>query len=344
MALFRDIALTNEDYFRAVVLYGRNGASYKFALAESLIQLASQGKDFATLGELAIPFSDAICRHLETEDKQTTSRTSTFLNQLRKFNRNEIDAEEKLDSTIRLGFVNVIDAFHVVGTEDVKTRFFRDDRKSPRPGIQLTDELLEMVRSRDSVDLTTENESRWNMVEFAWANNTPIRLVTLDFDERLESFFGLDKQSGRRGVTNARHALNGYQRGKCFYCNNQIFLGELGSLSQRGEVDHFFPHVLKRHEFGPDVDGVWNLVLACQECNRGSKGKSTKVPTLKLLERLYQRNNFLISSHHPLRDTLIRQIGSSSADQLKFLQACHNKAKKALIHEWETTPVQNPTF
>jgi len=336
MALFRDIALTSEDYFRAVVLYGRNVASYKFALAESLIQLASQGKDFATLGELAIPFSDAICRHLETEDKQTTSRTSTFLNQLRKFNRNEIDDEEKLDSTIRLGFVNVIDAFHVVGTEDVKTRFFRDDRKSSRPGIQLTDELLEMVRSRDSVDLTTENESRWNMVEFAWANNTPIRLVTLDFDERLESFFGLDKQSRRRGVTNARHALNGYQRGKCFYCNNQIFLGELGPLSQRGEVDHFFPHVLQRNGgIDVDLDQAWNLVLACNRCN-GAAGKRDLCPALPYVEDLNTRNEYLISSHHPLRESIIARTGNKSSERRAFLQTCYDSAKRALVHTWET--------
>ena len=44
--------------FRGVVLYGRNVASYKFALAESLITLASKGKDYFRLEDLAVPFFD----------------------------------------------------------------------------------------------------------------------------------------------------------------------------------------------------------------------------------------------------------------------------------------------
>jgi hypothetical protein len=89
--LFKSVPLASEDYFRAVVLYGRNVASYKFALAESLISISQEGKDSATLAELALPFSEALCRHLALQDKQTTSRTSTFLDTLRRFNRGEID-------------------------------------------------------------------------------------------------------------------------------------------------------------------------------------------------------------------------------------------------------------
>ena len=58
MPLFKDISLTDQDFFRAVVLYGRNVASYKFALAESLITLASEGKDYVRLEDLAVPFFD----------------------------------------------------------------------------------------------------------------------------------------------------------------------------------------------------------------------------------------------------------------------------------------------
>jgi hypothetical protein len=91
--------------------------------------------------------------------------------------------------------------------------------------------------------------------------------------------------------------LNGYQKGKCFYCFADIYLEGLAIP----DVDHFFPHVLKVVGFD-GIDGVWNLVLACQQCNRGIGGKSDRVPTLHLLERLHLRNEFLIESHHPLRD------------------------------------------
>ena len=109
------------------------------------MSIAQEGKDSATLAELAVPFSDALCRHLDLQDKQTTSRTSTFLDMLRRFNQGEIDLEEKLGSTVRLGFVNVIDAFHVVGSGEVPVRLFHDERQSAQPGIRLTDALLEMA-------------------------------------------------------------------------------------------------------------------------------------------------------------------------------------------------------
>ena len=42
-----------EDYWRAIILFGRNVASYKFALGQSLIGLAAQGREFVTLEEPA---------------------------------------------------------------------------------------------------------------------------------------------------------------------------------------------------------------------------------------------------------------------------------------------------
>ena len=99
MTLLDDISPTDKDFFRAVVLYGRNVASYKFALAESLIGIASEGKDYVRLQDLAVPFSEAICRHLKIQDKQNTNPSNSFLDKLRAFNRGEISVAEKIDST-----------------------------------------------------------------------------------------------------------------------------------------------------------------------------------------------------------------------------------------------------
>ncbi|MDF5722160.1 MAG: hypothetical protein PUP91_17065 [Rhizonema sp. PD37] len=35
---------TLEEYWRAIILFGKNAASYKFALAQSLLELAPTGK------------------------------------------------------------------------------------------------------------------------------------------------------------------------------------------------------------------------------------------------------------------------------------------------------------
>ena len=334
-SLFETISPTSENHFRAVVLIGRNVASYKFALAESLISIAQEGKDSATLAELAVPFSNALCRHLTIEDKQTTSRTSTFLDTLRRFNRGEIDIDERIDSTVKLGFVNVIDAFHVVGSSKVP-RLFHDDRKSSQPGIKLTDELLEMAAGSTLDDLSKENESRWRLVETAWALNIPQRLITVDVDQGLE--LGVtDSRNRRRSVTKARNALNGYQYGRCFYCGGEIHL-ESGSVpAQRGEVDHFFPHVLQRKSaIGVDLDQVWNLVLACNGCN-GAAEKGDACPDDSYVERLYFRNEHLIKSHHPLRESIIARTGSTESARRIFLQSCFKSAKASLIHTWRWT-------
>ena len=336
MTLFKEIPLSDKDYFRAVILYGANVASYKFALAESIIGIAAEGKDFATLTNLALPFSDALCRHLEIQDKQTTSRTSRFLDMLRGFNRGEIDIDEKIDSTVRLGFVNVIDAFHVVHAKEIPIRFFHDERKSPQPGIRLTDELLEMAADIENKDLLKETESRWRLVETAWRYNMPRRLITVDYDKGLESFFVTDSKERRHSVTNARYALNGYQRGKCFYCNRQVHLEDWRLLEQRGEVDHVFPHILQRNgDVGIDLDQAWNLVLACNKCN-GSGGKRDHCPDISYVEDLHHRNENLIMSHHPLRESIIVRTGKAPSDRKTFLNDCHAIAKRSLIHSWKT--------
>ena len=85
--------------------------------------------------------------HPQTErraDKQGTSPQSKFLDACRAFNRGESNETLLIDTTARLGFVNVIDAFHVVGGEEVPIRFSREERRSSTPGLRLEDHFLEL--------------------------------------------------------------------------------------------------------------------------------------------------------------------------------------------------------
>ena len=66
-----------------------------------------------------------------------------------------------------------------------------------------------------------------------------------------------------------------------------------GSQEDTCDVDHFFPHTLQPHMQDVNLDGVWNLVLACPDCNRGLEGKWAQVPAARYLERLHKRNEFL---------------------------------------------------
>ena len=57
MAQFLERDRTLENYWRAVILFGQNVASYKFSLAKSLIELSNHGRESVRLEDLAEPFS-----------------------------------------------------------------------------------------------------------------------------------------------------------------------------------------------------------------------------------------------------------------------------------------------
>ena len=61
---------------------------------------------------------------VKQNEKQITSSNSKFLNSLKKFNTGEIKIEERNEITKKLGFVNVIDAFHEVNGKTIPKKFF----------------------------------------------------------------------------------------------------------------------------------------------------------------------------------------------------------------------------
>ncbi len=146
------------------MLRGRNVASFKFTLAKSVLTLAESGRTAASLEELAVPFSQELCAHIKEVDTQSTSTGSRFLDACPHFNAGRITNDELISTTALLGFNNVIDAFHVVGSGDVATRFFVDERQQSLRGIRFTDELLQLAAQADACQpLQAEAESRWRL-------------------------------------------------------------------------------------------------------------------------------------------------------------------------------------
>ena len=329
---FLEVNPSREDYWRSVVLFGLNVASYKFALAKALLELAPTDQNFVRLDELAVPFAKHLTEHVKIADKQATSSSSRFLNSIRKFNSGEIHHDALIEQTVSLGFNNVIDAFHVVNRAPIPVRFFTDERKQ-RGGIVITDELFRLKESVQFANLSPEAEGRWRLVETAWHLKLNPALLMVQYDQTSSLLFARNERRERIDVTSSRQALDGYQKGKCFYCFRDISI--VAGNDALADVDHFFPHTLMtRSETNENLNGVWNLVLACRGCNRGEEGKSARVPQLKYLERLHKRNTFLINSHHPLRETLIAQTGETEALRQAFLQRQYTNAKSLLIHEW----------
>ena len=328
-----------EDYWRGIILFGRNVATYKFALGRALLELKPQAGQIVTLEELAAPFAAHICSHLKLAAKQGTSRASRFLDECRRANAGELNQAELVERAVRLGFNNVIDAFHVVGQAEIPQRFFVDERRGSR-GIRMTQAFSDLLGGGQGPNLPVEADARWRLVETAWELGVSPALLAVSHDPATESLFVIDAARRRKAITGARDALSGYQKGHCFYCFESFSLAGI----EPPDIDHFFPHSLKALGVREAVDGIWNLVLACRRCNRGVAGKSNRVPGIRLLERLSTRNEFLIASHHPLRETLMAQTGASEDERRSYLNAFHTHATAALIHQWNPAEIADPLF
>jgi hypothetical protein len=341
MNSFTDVLPSLEDYWRSIILFGRNTASYKFALAKTLMEIAPSGRTSITWESLAEPFSRNITEHLKICDKQACSQSSRFLDACRQFNSGQLDQQGLIDATVRLGFENVIDAFHIVGSGEISTKFFRGTRKGQK-AITIDDNLFALLDRYQYQNLPDEVEARWRLVESAWQLGMSKNLVLVDYREQNGVLIPETLSFRRTTVTSCRSALNGYQKGKCFYCFGDISIQE--ESNNLADVDHFFPHILKPYRIAHPIDGVWNLVLACKTCNRGVDGKFERIPEIQYLQRLHKRNEFLISSHHPIRETLIAQTGKSTQDRITFLQLSFHDAKRMLIHTWKPHLENTPVF
>lgn len=355
---FVDVEPTLENYWRAIILFGKNTASYKFALAKSLIDVSLERKsDLIALDDLALPYALHLTEHLKHSPKQSTAKTSQFIQACQDYNEGKIDEDRLVQITKKEGFKYVLDAFHVVNTKAIQERFydvvneefFIDERKFNK-GIRLTDNLFKLfyVYDNSAKDLNQETESRWNLVEKAWELNINKNLIAVEFDQETKQLFAHDTKHRRTNITTSRGALNGYQKSRCFYCFKEISISSADELL--ADVDHFFPYLLKPEVANAgccrpvNVDGVWNLVLSCSECNRGESGKFAQVPSIELLNRLYTRNEYLIGSHHPLRETLIMQTGSNERDRKYFLDKSYRFSKERLIHSWQPKAQGISTF
>ena len=70
MAAFLEVQPSAENRWRALVLLGRNTASYKVALAQALLELNREPGELIKLEELALPFAKALSAHVREAPKQ----------------------------------------------------------------------------------------------------------------------------------------------------------------------------------------------------------------------------------------------------------------------------------
>lgn len=325
-----------ESYFRGILLFGKNTASYKFALGKTLLELAERDVDFVSEKELSIPFIKYTNEHYQNGRNQITSRSSAYFDAFQKYNVDKVSLDEMISLTINNPFKNVIDRFHTVNEAELPFKFYDKSVRNGVKGIVLTDHLYQLRETDQFTNLFWETEARWSLVETAWSIKISPNLINIAYDDEDKMLFTtlLDGYSKRTTITSSREALNGYQRGRCFYCSFNISISSL--TENLTDVDHFIPFALQATaKQDLNINGIWNLVLACKECNRGMNGKFMRLPTTEYLKKLYVRNEYLISSNHPLKETLINQTGKNPITRRNFLKDIYKYAIDNLLFTWE---------
>lgn len=341
------------EVFRAIILYGANTASYKFALGQSLLELSLAGKDFVKLEELAVPFSRQVVEHIRSGKRQSTSVSSKFIYGCQLYVDGKIDQGELIEHTTRYGFKNVIDAFPNlrIGQGD-QVQFYQKAVRDNRKGIVLTDNLHKMVREQQADNLIHEIEGRWNLVETSWSEQNSALLI--EYDDINQLFVAKSGGSNesylnshlRKPVTYARKPLSGYQKGRCFYCYDDISVDS--NRPNTAAVDHFFPismqtRIASRAHL--NLNDVWNLVLACKCCNgENSDSKWKHTPARHLLHDLERRNNYYIESKHPLGQTIMQLTGRSAAGRRGYLDSVFALAKEVSSYEWSPKEIKGLPF
>ncbi|TCC97125.1 HNH endonuclease family protein [Pedobacter hiemivivus] len=321
-----------ESQWRSLILFGKNSATYKFAFAKSLIHLIDNQTTSISLADLAVPFAGHIVNHLKASDKQGSSQSSKFLNSCRAFINNELSQDQLYRDTEKYGFVNVIDAFQNVNGGAIPNVFYEKNFAADKKEIIITDSLLKLRDTFQFKNLDQEVEARWKLVETAWSLNVNRNLLEVKYDALDSMLFVQNNFMRRVNITSVRDALNGYQKGKCFYSYQDISIRKGDELNMCA-IDHFLPHLHKQyhHNEGANINGVWNLVLTDKRINNN---KSARIPEKRFLERLFNRNEFYIESKHPLAETIINQTGTTRAQRIAFLEKQYNLASELAIHKW----------
>lgn len=320
-----------ESQWRAIILFGKNSATYKFAFAKSLLSLVENQKTRISLSDLAIPFAESTVEHLRIYDKQGSSSGSAFLNACRDYIHDKITQDQLYELTQKHGFNYVIDAFQVVNGAMIPDKLYEKNFGSGSKEIVITDNLLKLKELFQYRNLSHEVEARWKLVETAWNLQINPNILEVQYDEDKSLFFIENNLMRRIDITSVRSSLNGYQKGKCFYSLHEISINPADQ--NLCEVDHFLPHVNKLHHSrqGANINGVWNLVLADSAVNLDKKAK---IPEKHFLERLFNRNEYYIESKHPLAETIINQTGNTREKRRKFLEAHYNLALSLSIQTW----------
>lgn len=281
------------DYWKALILYGLNTATYKIALGKTLLNLAGRGKTHISWEELSNEFFGQYLQRLSIEDPmpqlENPGRLTVMERIVQKYKAGRIDRGAAVEEVGKEAFGDVIRRFHNLGRFKIpglSKMFYEFDFGKE---LILTDPLF-LIGESNIGELHDELEARWGLLEGAFViSNSDYRLG----NELREIYIanGYD----RRSLAELVPFLKGYQGDVCFFCGESILPDDV-------HVDHLLPRQVLEH------DEIWNLVLAHSYCNQL---KSDRIVGEHYVQKLVARNENIMGSNHPWKHKISQALGKT---------------------------------
>ncbi|MDQ1255003.1 MAG: hypothetical protein QG646_4282 [Euryarchaeota archaeon] len=303
---------TSKDYWRALILYGKQQSTYKIALGNCLLKYSAENNDRVSLDDLTQDFFDLYAERLKAGKPQQgiMGRKTVVEREIDAINLADKSVEKSLETIKKVSLNDmVLQRFNVLYNRQIPEPFYTTSDDSEY--LILNNNLLSIFSDSEYDMLTSELSSRWDLLEHAFEMMNNIE--ALDVDEYSNHII---KKEKRTNLTKLIPVLNGYQMGKCFYCGEDLY-----DIA----VDHLIPYQAIMH------NKIWNLVLAHRFCN---EQKSDNLPPLSYVEDLIIRNEYFIESAHPLKNTLINELGVTKKERIKKIQNEYQYAKNKIGRVW----------
>lgn len=309
---------SNLDYWKAIILYGLNNATYKIALGKSLIDLTQTGITTVLWEELSKSFLHQYVQRLQennTPQQANPSRMTVMERIVKELHAGRITETEAIVQVSQKGFNDVIPRFQTILKDKdlVQNKFYTFDFGKK---LILHDALFE-VSETGIAPLEGELETRWSLLEGAFTIVKDNWQLSNDIRE-----IYLSKGHARKCLSGNIPFLNGYQGDTCFYCGEPMAANDI-------HVDHVLPRQVIHN------DEVWNLVLSHSYCNTS---KSDKLVGPHYIEKLIARNENIMGSNHPLKAKIEKELGSTPLKRRHKLQWHYGNVKDVIgLNYWGGT-------
>ncbi len=313
---YKDLDQSFAATLRTIVLFGRNVSTYKFALASTLLKL--KPKNFITYEDLRDEFLLSLLSHYSNNPHQYQGGENILT---KAFDKYKIDNNwnDLINTAERNIYNNVFDAFHNVGGGTIKKEQILFEHLPRERKLILTDNINAIIEQPTLVHvLKNENESRWMVVEEAWKNRLSPNLLI--YDQTNCEFISVSTK-GRTNLRSAVSILLPYQHGCCFYCNKKINTSAISEDSDFPDVDHYIAHSYFKAPSMSNInpDGIWNLVIACKDCNRGTGGKFDRIPSKVYHNKIIKRNVLFTEEHrHSLKNSVLLSLNATNHKEVEL--------------------------